>query len=356
MQEKESEMPDPSDDPTPTSARQDPVASVRTLLAGLTIGSPDRFGGLTVFPLSAPGRDRDRYLLLEEGLGTGQVTVREVNENGSVPDLAVVNRADAPVLIVDGEELVGAMQNRIANLSLLIPARRTTVIPVSCVEAGRWNHSGHDFSVTEHVQFSRGRAGRLRSVHQAMRSSGGRHSDQGEVWDAIERKADRMRAHSPTAAMSGIYERHGPALAEYVEELAAGPGQSGALFAIGENEFGLDLFSRSDAFARFFPKLVRSYAIDALDRSRPGAHADKDAAHGFLDRLRQGAFDARPASGLGHDVGIVAREAIAGALVVDGSTLHLTAFSDGAGKGGPDSGNYPSSRQRREHLRRRGGS
>lgn len=346
-------MTEPSEFANSARARKDPVDSTRSVLAGLTIGEPAHFGGLTVFPLSAPAQGHYPFLLLEDGLGSGQVTVCEVNEHGSVPDLAVVNRSESPVLIVDGEELVGAKQNRIANLSLLVPARRTTIIPVSCVEAGRWDHSGQDFGVSERVQFSRGRASRLRSVQREMRLSGGRHSDQGEVWNAIERKADRMHAHSPTAAMSEIFELHGPALGEYVKKLTAGPDQLGALFAIGDDEFGLDLFSRSDVFARFFPKLVRSYAIDAMDRTRAGAPTDKEAADGFLDRLREGAFDAHPASALGHDVGIVAREAIAGALVVDESTLHLTAFSDLASADGPDSGIFPSSHQRRGQLRRR---
>ena len=345
-------MPDSGQRNNPARTREDPVASARAALCGLTVGDPSHFGGLTVFPLHATGPNSVRYLLLEEGLRTGKVSVREVSEHGSVPDLAVENRADVPVLIVDGEELVGAKQNRIANLTLLVPARRTTIIPVSCVEAGRWNQSGREFEVTERVQFSRGRARRLASVQREMRSTGGRHSDQGEVWNAIEAKADRMRAHSPTAAMSEIYERHGPALGEYVEKLSVVPGQTGALFATGGNEFGLDLFSRDDAFAHFFPKLVRSYAIDAMDRSRPGA-ADADAARRFLDRLGAGAFDAHPASALGHDVGILAREAIGGALVVDGNALHLTAFSERARADGPDSGTFPSARQRRDQLRRR---
>jgi hypothetical protein len=333
--------------------RDDPAGNIRSVLAGLEIGDPDRFGGLTVFPLSAPSQARFRYLLLEEGLRSGQVAVREVGEHGRVPELAVVNRSEAPLLIVDGEELVGAMQNRIANLSLLVPPRRTTIIPVSCVEAGRWGHSGRDFGVTERVQFSRGRAGRLRSVQREMRMSGNRHSDQGEVWSAIERKADRMRAHSPTAAMSEIFERHGPALDQFVEKLSTLPGQMGALFAIGESEFGLDLFNRSDVFAHFFPKLVRSYAIDAIDSPRSAGPPVKSAARGFLNRLREGVFDAHPASALGHDVGIVARGAIAGALVVDGNTLHLAAFSDRVPGGGPESGTHASSGQRREQLRRR---
>lgn len=338
---------------SPAGGRGDPIAGARSVLAGLTIGEPDHFGGLTVFPLESAGRDHVRMQLLEEGLISGQVVVREVDGGGSVPDLAVENRSDTPVLIVDGEELVGAMQNRVANLSLLVPARGTTAIPVSCVEAGRWNHSGRDFAVTERVQFSRGRASRLASVQREMRLSGARHSDQGQVWEDIEQKADRMNAHSPTGAMGAIYQRHRTSLDEYVDKLAAGPGQNGALFAIGEREFGLDLFNRAEDFAHFFPKLVRSYAIDAVDRPQPQAAVGTAAARDFLDRLLAGAFDAHAAAAMGHDVGIAAQGAIAGALVLDGITLHLTAFSEHGHADRAGSGHLPSSRRRRQQLRHR---
>lgn len=333
-----------------------PIASARNALSSLSIGKPTHFAGLTVFPLSSDLRSSVRYLLLEEGLSSGLVSVREVQKEGSVPNLAVENRSDSDVLIVDGEELVGAKQNRIANLTLLVPAERTTIIPVSCVEAGRWSYSRPDFAVTERVQYSRGRAARLRGVQESMRTSGTRVSDQGAVWDDLSDKAARMEAHSPTEAMSAIYERHEATLDDYVDKLSLEADQVGAIFVTGPGQFGMDLFDRHETFAAFFPKLVRSYAVDAMERpsARDGAAKPKEA-YAFVDRLREGAFDVHPAVALGHDVGIVARGAIAGALVHQETALHLTAFSEPTRATEDHPGAYASYRQRRASLRRRRG-
>ena len=76
-----------------------------------------------------------RYVLLEQAITRGTLTITEVSEAGSVPYLQAVNKGPWPVLIFDGEELVGAKQNRIANATILVGVGKT-VLPVSCVEAG----------------------------------------------------------------------------------------------------------------------------------------------------------------------------------------------------------------------------
>src|SRR5437667_4791990 len=78
------------------------------------------------------------YLLLEDAISQGKVRVTELHAGGSVPELRLENAANLPVLVVDGEELVGAKQNRVLNLTVLAPAKQTIVIPVSCVEDARW--------------------------------------------------------------------------------------------------------------------------------------------------------------------------------------------------------------------------
>src|SRR5260370_41463045 len=183
----------------------------------IEIGRSSEFRNVIVFQLmrrSAALQPLD-YLLLEDGIAQGKVRVTELNAGGCVPELRLENNADIPVLLVDGEELVGAKQNRVLNLTILAPAKRTTIIPVSCVEAGRWNMASPDLKTADHFMYSLGRGERVTHVTASMRSNGTRTSDQGAVWRNIAAKAARLKASSPTGAMSAIYKRHANSVQEF---------------------------------------------------------------------------------------------------------------------------------------------
>lgn len=331
---------------------------VKTAIASLKLAEPTTHRGLTVFPLTSDRASPLSYLLLERGLEKDLVSIREVSEGGSVPELTVENRAAEPVLIVDGEELVGAKQNRVANLTMLIPAERTTIIPVSCVEVGRWSYRGRSFGVTDRVQNARGRAEKLESVRHSIRAHGSRRSDQGQVWDSLAEESEALHAPSETGAMSAMFEHHQETLDDYVSGVRAGNDHVGAVFAVPGRRYGLDLFDQPSTYAAFLPKLVRSYAIDSLgrrDRRRAPAADPAD----FLDRIVRGTFDVHPAAGLGRDVGIVGDGLVAGGLVADETVVHLTAFAEPARDRSDHSGSdhssqpYPGYRQRRDAMRRR---
>ena len=101
-----------------------------------------------------------------------------------------------------------------------------------------------------------------------MKSRGDRHSDQSEVWKDLDDKFDRFAASSPTSAMSDIYEQHTTRLEDYVRSFAPAEGQVGMMFAIDGRIIGFDLFDCAETLRKLFPKLIRSYALDALDASR----------------------------------------------------------------------------------------
>ena len=109
---------------------------------------------------------------LRYALARGWVTVTEVGEGGHVPELKVVNRGDVAVLLLDGEELVGAKQNRVLNLTILVPPQHTATIPVSCVESGRWRHVSHQFGSASRTQFAEGRAAKMRQVTSSLEANG----------------------------------------------------------------------------------------------------------------------------------------------------------------------------------------
>ena len=112
---------------------------VTRTLKELEIGPATTYAGLTLFPLIAkPTELGERaYRTLDEAIASGSARVAEVSTGGSVPELRFENEGDMPVLLLDGEELIGAKQNRILNLTILAGAKTSITIPVSCVEAGR---------------------------------------------------------------------------------------------------------------------------------------------------------------------------------------------------------------------------
>src|SRR5712664_2604068 len=133
--------------------------------ARIEIGQASQIRNLKLFPLIRRNASQPLdYLLLEDGIAQGKVRVTELSGGGSVPELSITNTAELPVLLVDGEELVGAKQNRVLNLTILVPAKHTTVIPVSCVEAGRWSRAGSDLRTADHVMYSGLRAKRVLHV------------------------------------------------------------------------------------------------------------------------------------------------------------------------------------------------
>src|SRR5438270_9227918 len=114
-------------------------------LTALKLGEPQTYVDLTLFPLIGDPEAAPGYVLLDEALERHLVHVTEVSAGGRVPELAFENSSDETVLLVDGDELVGAKQNRVVNLSILVAAGKTLVIPVSCVEQGPWVYRSGGF-------------------------------------------------------------------------------------------------------------------------------------------------------------------------------------------------------------------
>lgn len=298
-------------------------------LEHIKVGDAIAFSNLTMFPLlddSARSEQPD-YLTLDEALAQGSAKVTEVSEGGSVPELKLVNQSDRPVFLLDGEELIGAKQNRILNLSILAAGMQTLVIPVSCVEQGRWAHQSREFASSERTHYSSGRAKKMAKVTNSLSSSGERYSDQGEVWLDIELKSSSLRSSSRTRAMAGIYEENATKIEDYVRAFSVMEGQVGALFAINGKVIGFDLFDYAITLQKLLPKLVRSYSLDAIDAlvEHPAA-ASVESASELLQAVTKASAKTFPAISLGEDVRFTGDKLTGGALVANQRTVHLSAF------------------------------
>jgi hypothetical protein len=307
------------------------LQTFQTNLLNLSIGPEVSYRSLTMIPLSRTDVSSLNYDTLDEAMENDICDVEEVSESGSVPTLKFLNGGDTPVFLLDGEELVGAKQNRVLNLSILVPGKCEIEIPVSCVEQGRWRHTSRKFKSSMHAQFAKSRAKKARSVSRNMMESRGRHSDQGEVWHDISEKAAKLDVRSRTDAMSDVYRKERGNLREYVRALSPRPGQIGAIFVIDGKVAGLDIFDSADTFAKLSAKLVRSHALDAIEVDSEATDIDtQNLAKSFLDQVAAISTTAHLAIGLGTDHRFDGSSISGGALVVDDEVLHVAAFPTAA--------------------------
>jgi len=285
---------------------------------------------LTLVPLAGGEGHGPEYHLAAEALEADLLTVTETSEAGTVPELLATTTAEVPVLLLDGEELVGAKQNRILNAAVLLPARAKTVIPVSCVEQGRWRHVGRDFRPGT-VSPSRMRARKGRDVHLSLRARGRHESDQAGVWDEVQEELADLGAASPTMAMHDAVRHRERDLAAFLDALPYPDGARGVFVAVNDRFAAVDLFGRAATLRKVWPRLVTGYAMDALgrrDRREPAFQPKGPKA--VLERLGQVACEPYPSPGLGEDWRFAAEDVTGHALVVDDACITLSAFPNDA--------------------------
>ncbi len=126
------------------------------------------------------------YLTLKEALEKRLLVITEVSAEASVPELKVINNADVLVLLLDGEEVAGAKQNRVLNTSILVKEKSELIIPVSCTEQGRWSYQTDEFFNSENIMSFKIRSKKAANVTDSLKESGSYHSDQGAIWDGIQ--------------------------------------------------------------------------------------------------------------------------------------------------------------------------
>src|SRR5262245_27530189 len=200
-----------------------------------TFGTEVTFNSLTIVPLLGTSSSGPDYDTLDAALARGTLQITEVTESGHVPEIKVLNTGERPVLIIDGEELVGAKQNRTVNISILIPPAADVIVPVTCVEAGRWDRQSRGFSSSSRTHYAAGRAAKSAQVSESLRREGVARADQSQVWEGIAEKSMRLGTSCPTGAMAKMFEDHSQAVESFVGGLPVVAGQVGAVFILNGN-------------------------------------------------------------------------------------------------------------------------
>jgi hypothetical protein len=247
---------------------------------------------LTIYPVvSALGADTSGFITLDEGVASGQVRILErgqlessmirrrdsrrwpeqaqqVQSGASVNELVLVNDSAKPLLLLAGEVISGGKQNRIIGADVIVPPKSEPMpLTVFCVEHGRWSEARSGF----------GSAGAI--AHPGIRKEAQANKSQQGVWNSVARAAATMAAESATQdyahvlaspkAKAHVDEAARAFQTDYERELREqlrGRSAVGVVVAINGELVWSDVFPTSDLFHKYWPKLLRSYIMEAESR------------------------------------------------------------------------------------------
>lgn len=285
----------------------------------------------------------------EEALESGALSIREVDEAGSVSFLHIENSGDKPVLILDGEELVGGLQNRIINTSVIVLAHHSVRACVSCIQAKRWSGSG-DFQSAKSIFRASSRSIQKKGVTENLRRCGMPVSDQGAVWDSVEKSLQEHHVNSKTADFQDVRHRVFHQVEEFVETIQPFPGQVGAVFFSRRGIVGMEYLHSADLFARCIAKVVRSFCFEVL--MSPSLNGTSpDPAKAWWAEMLQCPFTEHNSVGVGDDIRTEADNLVGSGLMYGRVVIHFSGFPDFRDKEKQPNGSRLSARDRRRNLR-----
>ncbi len=291
----------------------------------LAVGPARRHENLTIYPVTAVGARVPRVELpLGEAIEKGLIEVSELKDS-QVNFARVRSKAKVPVFGMAGEMLTGGKQDRILADDLIVPAGAELVVPVFCVEHGRWVVASDD------GKFAAGKSLAPASIRRAKAAG------QTAVWESVARSQEALGAPSPTGSLRSVRdsesvqrdkEPYRSALSDLPER---NPKMIGAVVVINGEIAAADLFASPRLLRKLWPQLLEAYVVEALERIRPpGPIIIKETSRSrvaeWLTVLRRAETTPRDTPGAGTLYELRGPAFHGSALVWDHGVVHVEMF------------------------------
>lgn len=279
------------------------------------IGEPIFLSNLLFHPLHGDDQGNG-FLVLDEV--EGKVGIEELDQ-AQVDQIMIENKSDRPLVMIDGEEVIGALQNRIVAASTILEPKARSEVLTTCVERNRWEGDQY---------FASGRTCSFPSVRAMIAEATIRgRSSQEAVWKRIDDKLTSTRTLSKTSSMHDIFENLKSELDRYVVE-AKGIDANGLVATCGNEILGLDYFRSRGLFRKFKDKLIRSYGLEAIDRRMPSGQVNVDR---FVNKVLNGdgKWKRTKGGGQGRLEALLSRRLVARRLRYKRKLIHISAFPVG---------------------------
>ena len=272
------------------------------LLARVIVGEPLTIEADVLVPLlhteAQPVAELDATLL-GEALERGEARVSEISRQGSVNQVRVRHDGALPLLLLDGDQLLGERQNRVFNASFVVTPGLDVVLPVSCVERGRWAYrepgfeaphahggtadspfsqraprvgsntpsgagegspaagSPRSFATSEVTATMVIRANKLRRVTTSVRTGRGYDADQRAVWADVDNYLHKTGVHSVSSALQDALDSRRAGADRALAGIRPERMQLGVALVRHDALAAMDLFGSAKLYARSHDKIMR---------------------------------------------------------------------------------------------------
>lgn len=306
--------------------------NLKSFFDNLTILEPEVIKrNIVILPLESKTPSKLRYISLKSAVLTNKAKVTEVNDAGNVPYVKVLNYSEDYILIPQGEHLEGAKQNRMVNISILVKPKSETIIPVSCIESGRWHHIRPDFLPGDEIITYKLRKVNSEEVSKNVKERGEFSSNQHRIWHFIENDfmKDRM-SHKTNSYSEYMKEKIGRENFESFY-LNLPENKNGVAIFIGDKLLSFEYFSDKNYFDEIKKRLIRAVIVDAQDyiQSNSNTKADyKFILMNKIGKLLEAEQIHKKSIGVGDDYKILIEEKDINAsfLVYNDEVVHMVTY------------------------------
>jgi hypothetical protein len=294
--------------------------------SGYKVLEPIHHGNLTVFPVAAAkSYPTAEFLTLDEGLRSGEVVVTESgnlqglvrrhpahqirHDGAQVNRLVLVNNSKRPLLLLAGEIVTGGKQDRVIGKDRIVPAESDPVdLSVFCVEPGRWVETSEHFGASG-AMYGTGKvpAPVTLMAQPSVRGKAMGDKDQNQVWTQVQKQREAVALDLAGAAPSAGAEvsrttsyakvMETEEVKQRVDSIAKPIEQNyqslirqlrdrhavGVVVAVNGRIIWADVFASTDLLEKYWPKLVRSYASEAVVTRAKDAGVSGKQAQAFLE-------------------------------------------------------------------------
>ncbi len=229
----------------------------------IEVGKKHFLRNLVIYPVFSKVKNADigNYIALDSAILEKDV---DVLETGDINTTRFVNRADAFVIGILGESIIGAMQDRIVNSTVVIEPGAEVIAPVSCIEQKRWSGNEY-FSYSKYLAYPALRSLLQTSVHHSLQKGNQRASDQQSIWKSIAEAMKSINVHSHTMSLVDAYEGINSEIERYVEEFGEQRTQFSGFIVYSEDRFvSFDFFGSVMLLNQYREKLIKSYAFEGV--------------------------------------------------------------------------------------------